>query len=491
MRLIDELKKIIAAGAATSMSFNQFLEREIAKWKVSHPRQVMIDGERYYNGDQDILRRCRMAIGKDGDMEEVKNLPNNRLIDNQFAKMVNQKVNYLLAKPITYESGNEKYDTLLKNILNASFQRKLKNGGVDAFCGGGSWMYVYIGDDGKLKFQRFAPYEILPFWRDSEHEDLECAVRVYQIEAYEGTKEVIVEKVEVFKADGVERYVLSGGTLIPDVDNPSENYIKVGDNEYNWGRVPLVYFKANAHELPLIKRLKSLQDALNIMLSDLPNAMEENAGGQGVLVIKNYDGTNLGEFRRNLSTYRAVKVKTVDGADGGVESLEVTVNAANYESVLKLLKKAIIENAMGYDAKDDRMGGNANTMNIRSMYSDIDLDANDMEAEYQAAFLPLLELVNTYLKMTGQGDYFNTPVTITFNRDIIVNELEIISSLAQLGVKVSNETLLGQLPFVNNVQKEVDRLQEEQQANIDMYGGAFGGNNNNDDDNNGDDDNNE
>ena len=480
MRILDELKKIITAGAATSMSFNHFLEIEIAKWKASHPRQVMIDGERYYNGDHDILRRRRMAIGKDGAMEEVDNLPNNRLVDNQFAKMVNQKVNYLLAKPITYESGNDTYDTLLKNIFNAAFQRKLKNGGVDAFCGGGSWLYVYIGDDGKLKFQRFAPYEILPFWRDSEHEELECAARVYQVEAYEGNSPVIIEKVELFKVDGVERYILSGGSLVPDVDNPSENYIKAGDNEYNWGRVPLIYFKANAHELPLIKKLKSLQDALNVMLSDLPNAMEENAGGQGVLVIKNYDGTNLGEFRRNLSTYRAVKVKTVDGADGGVENLEVTVNAANYETVLKLLKKAIIENAMGYDAKDDRMGGNANTMNIRSMYSDIDLDANDMEAEYQAAFLPLLELVNIYLKTTGQGDYFNTPVTITFNRDIIVNELEIISSLAQLGVKVSNETLLGQLPFVNNVQKEVDRLQGEQQANIEMYGGAFGGGNNSD-----------
>ena len=258
------------------------------------------------------------------------------------------------------------------------------------------------------------------------------------------------------------------------MDNPSENYIKAGENEYNWERIPLVFFRTNAQEIPLIKKVKGLQDALNTMLSDLPNAMEENAGGQSILVIKNYDGTDLGEFRRNLATYKAVKVRTQDGADGGLESLQVEVNAANYESVLKMLKKAIIENAMGYDAKDDRMGGNANQMNIKSMYSDIDLAASEMETEYQASFVQLLELVNAYLSATGKGNHSDKPVTITFNKDIIMNEIEIVNALVSLGVKVSNETLLGQLPFINNVQKELDRVKEEGEANIAMYSGAFG-----------------
>ena len=128
---------------------------------------------------------------------------------------------------------------------------------------------------------------------------------------------------------------------------------------------------------------------------------------------------------------------------------------------------------MGYDAKDDRMGGNANQMNIKSMYSDIDLAANEMETEYQASFVQLLELVDAYLLSTKKGDYVNKPVTITFNRDIIMNEIEVINALVSLCVKVSNETLLGQLPFINNVQKELDRVDKEAEKNIDMYGGAF------------------
>ena len=475
MYLLDKIKGLIKEGAASRMTDKQFLEVELAKWRSSIHRREAITGEKYYNGDHDILMRRREVIGADGKLEAANNLPNNRLIDNQYQKMVNQKVNYLLSKPITYESGDKNYNELLKKIFDAKFQRKLKACGIDGYCTGGSWLYVYIGADGQLKFQRFPAYQVLPFWRDSEHDELDCAVRLYAVEAYEGTSPKIIEKVEVFKQDGMERYILTGSTLTPDVDTPSENYIKDSNGaEYNWSRIPLVFFRTNPKEIPLIRKLKGLQDALNVMLSDLPNAMEENAGGQSILVIKNYDGTNLGEFRRNLATYRAVKVKTVDGADGGIDTISVDVNPANYEIVLKLIKKAIIENAMGYDAKDDRLGGNANTMNIRSMYSDIDLDANDMESEYQAAFAQLLELVTEYLKGTGKGDYSNLPVKITFNRDMIFDELAIMQTLSSLGVELSNETLIGQVPFVDDVQMELDRLSAQKEENMALYGANFG-----------------
>lgn len=77
-------------------------------------------------------------------------------------------------------------------------------------------------------------------------------------------------------------------------------------------------------------------------------------------------------------------MRTIDGIVGDVDTLEINVNADNYKILLALLKDAIVENARGYDAKDDRMSGNPNQMNIQSMYSDIDLDANGIEMEFQA-----------------------------------------------------------------------------------------------------------
>ena len=130
---------------------------------------------------------------------------------------------------------------------------------------------------------------------------------------------------------------------------------------------------------------------------------------------------------------------------------------------MEIFKKALIENAMGYDAKDDRLSGNPNQMNIQSMYSDIDLDANDMETELQAAFEKILWFVNSHLANTGQGDFEGEEVTIIFNRDILINESEaIVNCSASVGI-LSDETIVGMHPWVDDPQKELERLKKQKE----------------------------
>lgn len=488
-----QITQIIKRGAATRISDLKFIELEITKFQHSLQRREMITGERYYQGEHDILRRKRMVIGEGGELEEVKNLPNNKIVDNQYAKLLDQKVNYLLAKPVTFETENDTYLKLLQKVFNKRFLRTLKNLGEDCLNGGIAWLHPYYNEQGELVFKRFPSYEILPFWADAEHTVLDCAVRVYQVEAYEGTIEVTLTKVEIYGEDGIHRYELRGDNLVPDVDNPSTNYMTLEDKEgtakgYNWDRIPLVAFKYNNKELPLIRRVKSLQDGINTILSDFENNIQEDARNT-ILVLQNYDGTNLGEFRKNLSQYGVVKVKTVDGAAGDLKTLEITVNAENYKVILELFKKALIENGRGFDAKDDRMAGNPNQMNIQSMYSDIDLDANGMETEFQAAFEELLWFVNMHFVNTGQGDFSNETVNVIFNRDILINESESIDNCTKSVGILSTETIVSQHPWTSDVNLELKRLEDEKakaQEEMNEYKAAFGNFGAETDDGNGD-----
>lgn len=474
----------ILQGAHSRMSDKEFLEKEITKWKNSPQRIMQIKGALYYDNDHDILKRKRTMIGADGKLEEVENLPNNRIIDNQYAKMVNQKANYLFGQPFALEGDNEQYIELLKKVFNKRFMKTLKNSGKAAYNGGISWLYPYYNEQGEFSFRLFPAYEVLPFWKDSEHTQLDFAVRLYQIIGYEGTTPTVIEKVEVYDLDGVHRFILDRGTLIPDIvneENPDSPHVTMIDSAgnvtgFNWAKVPLIPLKANENETPLLKKVKSLQDGINVMLSDFQNNMQEDARNT-ILVLKNYDGQNLGEFRKNLATYGAVKVRYDGDTKGGVETLEIQVNADNYKSIVEVFKKALIENAMGYDAKDDRLGGNANQMNIQSMYSDIDMDANDAETEYQAAFEDILWFVNAHLANTGQGDFENEDVTIIFNRDILINESEAIANCqASVGI-LSDETIIGQHPWVDDPQQEIERLKkqkEEAQAEFEAQYDPFG-----------------
>lgn len=464
--IFDRIARLITQGAQRKMSDIEFLEREIAKWKASPQRQMQIKGTLYYENEHDIIMRKRTMIGEDGKLQVVENLPNNRIIDNVYAKLANQKANYLLGQPLVIDGKNKPYIELLKQTFGKRFMRTLKNVGKAALNGGIAWLYPYYDENGDFAFRMFPAYEVLPFWRDSEHTVLDLAVRLYCVESYEGVTPVIVEKVEVYGLDGVHRYILDGGKLIPDIDTQNENsafpYVKTGENGLNWAKIPLIAIKYNESETPLIKKVKSLQDGINAMLSDFENNMQEDARNT-ILVLKNYDGVDLGEFRRNLAVFGAIKIREDDGAKGGVETLEITVNAENYKTIIDIFKKALIENGMGYDAKDERLSGNPNQMNIQSMYSDIDLDANDMETELQAAFEDLLWFVNAHLANTGQGDFYNEEVTVIFNRDILINETEAIENCqASVGL-LSEETIIGQHPWIDDPQLELERLEKQRQ----------------------------
>ena len=447
-----------------NLSDVQFIELELTRWKNSKQRQNMIIGERYYNNDHDILKRKRTVIGKDGELQEVKNLPNNKIIDNQYAKMVDLKTNYVLGKQLKFDCENEKYVELLQKVFNNKFFRTLSNLTINVLNCGIGWLYPYYTESGDLQFIRFEPFEILPFWKDADHTILDYAVRLYEIEVYEGTAWTIKEKVEVYYPDRIEKYDFTDGKLKPDTESPVEHYI-IHENEndtltYSWGKVPLIAFKYGARELPLINKVKGLQDSINEMLSDFKNNMQEDSRNT-ILIIKNYDGQNLAEFRHNLATYGAVKVKTIDGSEGGVDSLKIDVNSTNYAVILQLLKKALIENAMGYDAKDDRLSGTPNQMNIQSMYSDIDLDSDKLETEYKASFETLFEFVNMYLLDKGFGDFSNELVNVVFNRNIMMNNSELIDNCIKSMGLLSEETLLNKHPYVENAKDELERKEKE------------------------------
>ena len=481
LNVMDLFKRTIEMGAASAMTDCQFFEQEIRRWKASDGRKKQIDGQRYYMGQHDILDYKRTVIGVDGSLREVHNLPNNRIIDNQYAKMVDQKRNYLLGQPIAYQTSNKTYEAALKKVFGKGFDRMMQNLGKDSLNCGIGWVYVYYDSAGKLSFKQLKPYEVLPFWQDDGHTALDYVVRLYEVETYEGQDLRTIEKVEIYKVTGIECYELADGALIPDSESPVVPYITNADGStvkgLNWGRIPIIGFKFNDEETPLICRVKSLQDGINRALSDFQNNMQEDSRNT-ILIIKNYDGENLGEFRYNLATYGAVKVKSIDGVEGGVDALQVEVNAENYQMVHKILKAALIENAMGYDAKDDRMSGSPNQMNIQSMYSDVDLDANGMETEYQASFEELLWFVNTHLANTGQGNFDGEELEVIFNRDMMMNESDIINNIRNSVGILSDETLVAQHPWVDNVQLELKRLEKESQRKADEYDDAAAGKDN-------------
>ena len=456
----DRFIRLIREGAAQAVTNERFIAHEIVRTKTSKEWKWMITGDDYFLGRQDIFKKQRMAIGKDGKLEAIQNLPNARLVDNVYRRMVKQKTNYLFGKPFSLNCESDQYREELTYFFDKSFMQKMKGIGKDALNCGIAWLYVYYNERGELAFKRFRPFEVIPEWKDADHTELDSVIRFYDISAFDGRTEKKITKVEYYTLSGVDFYEYWNGGLVA-APPYHQDYMTIGGEAYNWDRLPLIPFKYNDEEVPLIVSCKSLQDGLNVILSNFHDNMTEDARNT-ILVLVNYDGQNLDEFRHNLATYGAVKVRSVDGDKGDVRTLQVEVNSGNYKAISDILKRAIVENCMGYDAKDEKLGGTPNQMNIQSMYNDIDLDASDMEIEFQAALDTLMHFVDLHLLNSGSGDFSGEEVQITFNTNMPMDEANAIQNAQNSAGIISKRTITAHHPWVTDLDAELQQLEVEE-----------------------------
>lgn len=463
----------------------KWLELELHDWLASKERKQQIKGDMYYKDIQDIAKYKRMAIGQGGELEEVENLPNKRTLDNQYKRLVNQKVNHLVGKPFTIDTQNEAYLNALKPYFKKRFFKLLKSVAKDANNGGISYIYPYFNDAGELKLKQFKSYEIKVYWKDDDHTEIDFFWRYYRkpVRYSNGTVEDI-EHLELYTIEGIRYFIYKGGVLLYDKNKGETvyNYLTfkknlgnevVEEQAFQFERIPLIPFKVNDVEHPLLNRVKSLQDGINTITTVFMNNMLEDSRNT-ILIIMNYDGENLGEFRHNLSTYGAVKVRNTNEEKGGVDTLQIEVNSENYKAILEILKKAIIENGGGADVKNLN-SGTPNQMNIQSAYYDLELDTNDTETEFQDSLEQLKWFIDFDINLKQHQDFFDVDVDFIFNRDMPQDETSIIDNLMKLKGTISDEDIIKQLPFgdADKMIENMKKQKEEEKAELDDYSSTF------------------
>ncbi len=465
---MQRIIEIIESGAKSAMSLEEIIKQEIQEWLLSDKRRWMLIGQRYYRGETDILDRKREMIGEGGQTQEDPNLANNKLVNNFVRKLVDQKVGYLLGLPMSIQTDKKEYADHLNQIFNRSFLRLLKSLGKEAIKKGIAWLHPYYDEEGSLRFAKIPSEEALPLWKDAAHTELDAFIRVYDIVAYEGTMKKTITKVEYWDTGGVRRYVLDEGGIIPDVEAGelgSHFVMTVGDKEIpmNWEKVPFIPFKYNEEEMPLVQQIKSLVDDYDARKSDNANNLEDLPNS--IYVIRNFDGQDLGEFRRNLSVYRAVKVRD----DGGLDTKSIEIDVDAYKTHMEMNRKDIFEFGRGVDTQMKDFNTAPSGVALKFLYADLDMDANDIETEFQASLEQLLWFINTHLYNTTGEDFLNETVDFIFNRDIIINETEVIENAQKSKGIISDETIIANHTWVTDVEEELERIEKERQQDMERF----------------------
>lgn len=434
-----------------------YIIKAINNYKSSEEYSLMVKGDNYYKVKNDIRNRVITRYLNNVPVED-KGKVNNKISHGVYKNLVDEKVSYILGKDFTLEGDKKIVDYL------EAHKEMLIDMAYDITNHGKAWLHICYNEKGELVLVPFLGLNIIPIWNMYDKNKLDALIRFYTIELIDENGDVDeIEKIEVWYEDRIEFYVNDGKTVILD----SEEYIKrgikdeepcghfsIGGNQFTWGTIPFVCFRNNRVEANDLSFIKDLVDNYDLSRSDVANYLQECQNL--IYVLKNYCGQDLAEFVSDLSYYRAIKVDE----DGGVETLTPTVETNALNQHYEQLKRDIIEFGQGVYKDLDNLGGNVSGITLKMLYTSLELKT-DIFGKY------FVQGINQLSKLIGMAlSVANTEIKITFNKDIAINETEVIENALKSTSLLSKETILKNHPWVVNVDEELEKINANVEENL-------------------------
>lgn len=412
------------------------------KNEILKRKQMLFD---YYNGKHTaILNKKRKS----------KNVPNNKIINPYPRYIVNTVQGYFLGKPVRYDSLDKAlyeaiddiYDDNYEDDLNIELAKSL------SICGEAFEVILLTKDNEEdssaIKFAQLPALQTMAIYDDSVIPKLTAVFRYYDVHDYMTSQDIT--KVEIYLEDRIEYY-----TQI------SKNNFRLDDVvEHHFGSVPVVHYLNNAETMGDFEVALSQIDAYDRTISTNLDEIEKFANAY--LVLQGLDGTDDDEMRKALSN---LALKVPEGAD--ISWLTKDLSSTTVFEQLKVLDEKIHTMTQVPNLTDDSFANNSSGVAIQYKLTAFENLIAAKERKFEQGLRKRLELIITALNLKG-NDFDAKDVSITFDRNLPNDLLNISQVVANLGNYLPIESLLPIIPFIKEPQEVLDLLDkrlEENKAN--------------------------
>lgn len=444
--------KIVEAGTPT-------MAEVIEDLIESHDTSLMQQGVDYYFNQNKIKDRT-IYYWKDGEKVEDETATNNKIPHGWHKLLVDQKANYLVGKPITFNASEtseededptdpERFVEFVNDLLGEQFNDDIWELVKNSANKGVEWLHPYINSSGEFDYVVIDGREVIPIWETSKQKELQAVVRYY-IMTVNGEERI---RAEYWTQEGKEVYQENTEGSMSLIEEAP--HFKYNGEPESWGKVPFIPFKNNEEMIGDLNNYKELIDDYDLNVSDLSNDLSELQ--EAIWVLKNYQGQGLEQFQDNLRKYKALKT---DG-DGGAETITLDIPIKAKDSHLDRLEENIYTFGQGVNTKSDKFGQNPSGVALKFMYALLDLKADKTERKFKRGIRDFLWFVAMYLEYAEKEEFDYKSAQITFNKSMLINESEKIKSAQQSKGVVSDETIAANHPWVDDPAEEMERLEEQ------------------------------
>ena len=373
--------------------------------------------------------------------------PNNKIANAYASYITDTLVGYFIGEPITYTANDDVLIQDLNMILehndeadeNAELAKNASIYGV-------AYEMLYLSEEDKMiRFKSLNPKEVIPIFDKTVEQNLLAVMRYY--EDYDYVEDNTYTIVEVIDATHVRRYKLNTGLSL------LEEY------PHYFSMVPVAIFKNNEEESGDFERVISLIDAYDKMQSDSLNDFEYFVDAYLALYGFTADSEDVAQMKEN-------RVLLMDEGTSA-EWLIKQVNDAYVENMKNRLDKDIHKFAKCPNMSDQEFASNASGVAIKFKLLGTENLVSIKERKFKRGLQQRFELMSMINNVLSEGFDWRA-IDINFTRNIPSNDTDIADMVNTLKDIVSEETLLAQIPFVEDVQAELERVKTEREENKEL-----------------------
>ena len=390
----------------------------------------------YYNGKHVILNKSYADKSKEC----------NHIVTNYCKIVTDTYSGYICGKPVSYTS-NQNIDDVQDCINYNDSDAEDMAWCTNALIYGVGYELQWIDKYSQVRYSQVNPLNAFAIYDNTLDCDLLYFVRWYKRDNFDDND---IFNVEVYSDKTVKTYQAHGlgGALE-----------LISEEQHYFNDVPVSVFYLNESEENIFNCIITLNDAYNELQSS--EIDDFNAWVDAYLTLTGVDADS-----EDIASMKANRVLILPE---GATANWLTKNASDTQIVNMLdnIKKNIFKVTACPDMADETFLAQSGTALAYKLVG-FENVASGIVARFTKAIQRRIELICNVLNLKAT-DAIWRDININFVRNLPVNLTETINLVNALKGTVSDATLLGQIPFITDVQSELEAVQKQKEENMALF----------------------
>lgn len=413
--------------------------------------------EKYYMAENEISNRPAEDDSK----------PNNKIV-HAFAQYITKIATaYFMGLGMRIKCGDDGYRDALADLISANLTDvKHFEEAKDMSKFGRSYELQYINEEGAYKTRFLPANEVRPIYGQGTDGFLVAAIWRFTREEFNGIRLVRIDYANVYTKTEVYEFTR----------NHTVGAWRLIDRyPHMFSDVPVIVRWNNTEQKGDYEDIITLIDAYDRAQSDTANDLDyftdaylAITGAEDIVT----DGEDGGETTEAAGTPAEKTVRTLKRErvfifpeGGDAKFVTKVINDTATENYKSRIYKDLFFLAMVPNLTDESFSGNLSGVAIKYKLFGLEELAAEKEKYFTSSELKKLRFMTEYINIMRGTSFDWRTLELSFDRSSISNQLELAQIINYLRGLLSDETLIGMWPEVENAIKELEKRAAEKAKN--------------------------